>query len=98
MQCQLIQPRHALDSGHELCAPLASFLLMVVSGWVHRHQLVVIECLQAENRQLKQKLGGKQLGSLMPNGPYLVGIRGRVARKALLQSRTARIAANLCLV
>jgi hypothetical protein len=30
--------------------PLLSFLLMVVSGWVHRHQLIVIDLLQAENR------------------------------------------------
>jgi hypothetical protein len=29
--------------------PLLSFLLMMVSGWVHRHQLLVIEFLQAEN-------------------------------------------------
>jgi hypothetical protein len=28
--------------------PLLSFLLMTVSGWVHRHQLIVIEFLQAE--------------------------------------------------
>jgi hypothetical protein len=41
--------------------PILSFLLMVVSGWVHRHQLTVIEFLQAENRLLKAKLGGKRL-------------------------------------
>ena len=29
--------------------PLLSFLLMVVSGWAHRNQLIVIEFLQAEN-------------------------------------------------
>ena len=40
---------------------LLSFLLMVVSGWVHRHQLTVIEFLQAENRLLKEKLRGKRL-------------------------------------
>jgi len=33
----------------------------VISGWVHRHQLTVIEFLQAENRLLKEKLGGKRL-------------------------------------
>ena len=37
--------------------PLLSFLLMTVSGWVYRHQLIVIEFLQAENRLLKKKLG-----------------------------------------
>jgi len=36
--------------------PLLSFLLMAVSGWVYRHQLIVIEFLQAENRLLKERL------------------------------------------
>jgi hypothetical protein len=31
--------------------PLLSFLLMIAAGWVHRHQLIVIEFLQAENRR-----------------------------------------------
>jgi len=26
--------------------PLLSFLLMIAAGWVHRHQLIVIEFLQ----------------------------------------------------
>ena len=34
--------------------PLLSFLLMTVSGWVYRHQLIVIEFLHAENRLLKR--------------------------------------------
>jgi hypothetical protein len=42
-------------------APLLSFLLMVVAGWVHRHRLTVIEFLQAENRLPKAKLGDKRI-------------------------------------
>ena len=34
---------------------------MVVSGWVHRQQLIVIEYLQAENRSLKERLRGKRI-------------------------------------
>ena len=41
--------------------PLLTFLLMAVSGWVHRHQLRVIEFLQAENRMLKERLRGKRV-------------------------------------
>jgi hypothetical protein len=41
--------------------PLLTFLLMVVSGWVHRQQLIVIEFPQAENRLLKGRLGGKRI-------------------------------------
>ena len=42
-------------------SPVLSFLLMIVSGWVHRHQLIVIEFLQAENRLLKERLRGKRI-------------------------------------
>jgi hypothetical protein len=41
--------------------PLLSFLLMIVSGWVHRHQLMVIEFLQAENQLLKKRLRAKRI-------------------------------------
>jgi putative transposase len=41
--------------------PLLSFLLMIVSGWVHRHQLHDIEFLQAENRFLKERKLGKRM-------------------------------------
>jgi len=41
--------------------PLLSFLLIIVSGWVHRHQLIVIEFLQAENQLLKRQLRGKRI-------------------------------------
>ena len=38
-----------------------SFLLLAVSGWVHRRQLLVIEYLETENRLLKSKLKGRRL-------------------------------------
>jgi len=44
--------------------PLLSFLRMIVSGWVHRHQLIVIEFLQAENQFLKRQLRGKLDGGV----------------------------------
>ena len=68
--------------------PLVSFLLMVVSGWVHRHQLVVIEFLQAENRLLKQKLGGKRLRFTDAERALLARKARAVGRKALLQLDT----------
>ena len=42
-------------------SPLLTMLLMVVSGWVHRRQLIVIEFLQGENRLLKERLRGKRI-------------------------------------
>jgi hypothetical protein len=41
--------------------PLLAFLLMMVSGWLHRRQLVVIEFLKAENRILRERLRGKRI-------------------------------------
>jgi putative transposase len=41
--------------------PALSVLLMMVSGSVHRHQLIVIEFLQAENHLLKEWLRGKRI-------------------------------------
>ena len=63
--------------------PLLSFLLMVVSGWVHRHQLTIIELLQAENRLLKQKLGGKRRRFIEAKRAFLTRKAKAVGRKAL---------------
>jgi len=40
---------------------LLTLLFMVVSGWVQRRQLIVIEFLQAENCLLKERLRGKRI-------------------------------------
>jgi hypothetical protein len=68
--------------------PLLSFLLMVVSGWVHRHQLIVIEFLQAENRLLKEKLGGKRIRFTDAERALLARKAKAVVRKALLKLDT----------
>src|SRR5258705_12170227 len=71
-----------------LVPPLLSFLLMVVSGWVHRHQLIVIEFLQAENRLLKAKLRGKRIRFTDAERVLLARKAVAVGRKALLQLDT----------
>ena len=66
-------------------APLPSFLLMIAAGWVHRHQLIVIEFLQAENRLLKDRLRGRRIRlerALLARKAKAVG------RKALLELDT----------
>jgi hypothetical protein len=65
--------------------PLLSFLLMVVSGWVHPHQLTVMEFLQAENRLLKSKLGGKRSRFIDAERALLARKAKAVGRKALLK-------------
>ncbi len=36
-------------------------LLLAVSGWVHREQQGVIECLVEENRVLREQIGNRRL-------------------------------------
>jgi len=68
--------------------PLFSFLLMVVSGWVHRHQLIVIEFLQAESRLLKAKLRGRRIRFTDAERALLARKAKAVGRKGLLQLDT----------
>jgi putative transposase len=68
--------------------PLLAFLLMVVSGWVHRRQLIVIEFLQAENRLLKERLRGKRIRFSDAERALLARKAKAVGRKALLKLET----------
>src|SRR5437867_4143654 len=68
--------------------PLLSFLLMITAGWVHRHQLIVIELLQAENRLLKARLRGKRIRFSDAERALLARKAKAVGRKALLELET----------
>jgi putative transposase len=68
--------------------PLLTFLLMIISGWVHRRQLIVIEFLQAENRLLKERLRGKRIRFTDAERALLARKAKAVGRKALLKLDT----------
>src|ERR1700687_4032452 len=68
--------------------PLLSFLLIVAAGWVHRHQLIVIEFLHAENRLLKDRLRGKRIRFTDAERTLLARKAKAVGRKALLELDT----------
>ena len=68
--------------------PLLTFLLMVVSGWVNRRQLIVIEFLRAENRLLKERLRGKRIRFTDAERALLAWKAKAVGRKALLELDT----------
>ena len=68
--------------------PLLQFLLMIASGWVQRHQLIVIEFLQAENRLLKERLRGKRIRFTDAERALLARKAKAVERKALLELDT----------
>ena len=59
-----------------------------MSGWVHRHQLTVIEFLQAENRLLKQRLRGRRIRFNDAERALLARKAKAVGRKALLKLDT----------
>ena len=77
--------------------PLRSFLLMIVSGWVHRHQLLVIEFLQAENRLLKERLRGKRIRFTDAERVLLARKAKAVGRKAFCPKTQTNVAAGLVL-
>ena len=66
---------------------------MVVSGWVHRQQLIVIEFLQAENQLLKERLRGSRLRFTDAERALLARAKA-VGRKALLKLDTIACVAN----
>lgn len=68
--------------------PLLSVLLMIAAGWVHRHQLIVIEFLQAEDRLLKVRLRGKRIRFTDAERALLARKAKAVGRKALLDLGT----------
>ena len=68
--------------------PLLTYLLLIVSGWVHRRQLLVIEFLQAENRLLKERLSGKRIRFTEAERALLARKAKALGRKALLELDT----------
>ena len=68
--------------------PALSFLLMILCGWVHRHQLIVIEFLQAENRLLKDRLRGRRIRFTDAERALLACKAKAVGRKVLLELDT----------
>lgn len=68
--------------------PLLMFLLMTIAGWVNRHQLIVIEFLQAENRMLKDRLRGKRIRFSDAERALLARKAKALGRKTLLELDT----------
>jgi putative transposase len=68
--------------------PLVSFLLVIVSGWVHRHPLLAIAFLQAENQLLKERLRGKRIRFTDAERALVARKANAVGRKALLELDT----------
>ena len=67
---------------------MRAFLLMIAAGWVHRHQLIVIEFLQAENRLLKDRLRGRRIRFTDAERALLARKAKALGRKALLELDT----------
>jgi putative transposase len=61
---------------------------MIAAGWVHRHQLIVIEFLQAENRLLKERLPGRRIRFTDAERALLARKAKPVGRRAVLELDT----------
>jgi len=62
-------------------------LLLILAGWINRHQQAVLEYLRAENRVLKEKLGKKRI--LLTDDQRRLAVKGKVlGRKALQEIAT----------
>ena len=68
--------------------PALTFLLTVFAGWVNRHQVIVIEYLQAENSMLQERLRGRRLRFSDAERALLARKAKAVGRRALLELRT----------
>ena len=58
---------------------------MIAAGWVNRHQLIVIEFLQAENQLLKERLRGKRIRFTDAERALLAGKAKLIGRRTLLK-------------
>ena len=64
------------------------FLILIFAGWVNRSQQDVIIYLQAENRVLREQLGGKHLLFTDGQRRRLAAKAKKIGRKELLEIST----------
>jgi hypothetical protein len=71
-------------------ATLLQFLLMLVAGWLQRQQAATIDYLQAENRMLRERLGGRRIIFTDAERRTLAEKARLLGRKALREPRSSR--------
>lgn len=64
---------------------LSSMLLMMLAGWINRHQQDMLEYLKAENKILREKLGKKRLLLNDDQRRRLAVLGKKLSRKALVE-------------
>jgi putative transposase len=77
-----------IPAGMPASAPLLQFLLMLVAGWLHRQQAGVIEYLKAENRLLRERLGGRRIVFTDAERRHLAEKAKAIGRKVLSELGT----------
>jgi putative transposase len=71
-------------------------LLLILAGWINRHQQKVIEYLQVENQILREKLGKRRI-LLSDNQRRRLAIKGKVLGREALQEITTIVAPDTLL-
>jgi hypothetical protein len=69
-------------------AAALQFLMMIFAGWLNRHQRNLIECLQGENRALREQPGRKRLRFADQQCRRLAIKAKAVSRKGLFERDT----------
>jgi hypothetical protein len=73
-------PTANIDAEMPASTTLLQFLLMLVAGWLQQQQAATIDYLKAENRMLRESLGGRRI-------IFKDAERRRLAEKARLLER-----------
>ena len=76
-------PADPEENVKELLQPW-QLLLLVLAGWVNRHQQDVVEYLLAENRVMRQKLGNRRI-LLNDEQRRMLAIKGKVLGREVLE-------------
>ena len=86
-----------IDAEMAASTTLLQFLLMLVAGWLQRQQAATIDYLKAENRMLRERLGGRRIIFTDAERRQLAEKARALGRKATRarHDRHARYAASL---
>ena len=84
-----------IDAEMAASTTLLRFLLLLVADWLQRHQAATIDYLKAENRMLRERLGGRSIIFADAERRRLAEKVRALGRKALRELGTARAAIEL---
>jgi putative transposase len=71
-------------------------LLLIIAGWMNHQEQDVIECLRAENRMLREKLGKKRI-LLNYDQRRRLSVKGKILGRKMLEQIATIVSPNTIL-